>query len=72
MAKRSAAVARAWGPQSVKAFKLTCNGNPAYLTEMQISLNAATINAPLATSAFLPQPHPGNCGAQFILDKVGH
>ncbi|PLL34735.1 ribonuclease I, partial [Klebsiella pneumoniae] len=27
---------------------------------------------PLATSAFLPQPHPGNCGAQFILDKVGH
>lgn len=49
-----AAVARAWGPQSVKAFKLTCNGNPAYLTEMQISLNAATINAPLATSAFLP------------------
>ncbi|WP_257965463.1 hypothetical protein, partial [Klebsiella pneumoniae] len=26
----------------------------------------------LATSAFLPQPHPGNCGAQFILDKVGH
>lgn len=32
-----AAVARAWGPQSVKAFKLTCNGNPAYLTEMQIS-----------------------------------
>ncbi|MGP4884145.1 hypothetical protein ACTXQV_74630, partial [Klebsiella pneumoniae] len=25
-----------------------------------------------ATSAFLPQPHPGNCGAQFILDKVGH
>ena len=67
-----AAVARAWGPQSVKAFKLTCNGNPAYLTEMQISLNAATINAPLATSAFLPQPHPGNCGAQFILDKVGH
>ncbi|HEE0519614.1 TPA: ribonuclease I [Klebsiella pneumoniae] len=67
-----AAVARAWGPQSVKAFKLTCNGNSAYLTEMQISLNAATINAPLATSAFLPQPHPGNCGAQFILDKVGH
>lgn len=67
-----AAVARARGPQSVKAFKLTCNGNPAYLTEMQISLNAATINAPLATSAFLPQPHPGNCGAQFILDKVGH
>ncbi|MDR6251891.1 ribonuclease I [Klebsiella variicola] len=66
-----AAVARAWGPQSVKAFKLTCNGNPAYLTEMQISLNAATINAPLATSAFLPQPHPGNCGTQFILDKVG-
>ena len=66
-----AAVARAWGPQSVKAFKLTCNGNPAYLTEMQISLNAATINAPLTTSAFLPQPHPGNCGTQFILDKVG-
>lgn len=31
------AVAAAWGKENVKAFKLTCSGNPAYLTEMQIS-----------------------------------
>lgn len=67
-----AAVAKSWGKQTVKAFKLSCAGNPAYLTEMQISLNAASINAPLASASFAPQPHPGNCGKAFVLDKVGY
>lgn len=66
------AVAQSFGKQTVKAVKLTCNGNPAYLTEMQISLNASTINAPLTTASFAPQPHPGNCGKTFVLDKVGY
>ncbi|CAD5353620.1 ribonuclease I [Enterobacter cancerogenus] len=66
------AVAKSWGKESVKAIKLTCNGNPAYLTEMQISLNASTINTPLAAASFAPRPHPGNCGKQFIIDKVGY
>ena len=66
----NAAVAEAYGNQNVKAFKLTCNGNPAYLTEMQISIKAAAINAPLSVNSFLPQPHPGNCGKQFLLDKA--
>ncbi|VFS16765.1 ribonuclease T2 [Enterobacter cancerogenus] len=66
------AVAKSWGKESVKAIKLTCNGNPAYLTEMQISLNASTINNPLAAASFAPRPHPGNCGKQFIIDKVGY
>ena len=67
----NAAVAQAYGKQNVKAFKLTCNGNPAYLTEMQISIKAAAINAPLSANSLLPQPHPGNCGKQFLLDKAG-
>lgn len=66
------ALASAWGNGSVKAVKLTCNGNPAYLTEMQVSLNAASINAPLSPASFAPQPHPGNCGKQFVLDEVGY
>lgn len=66
------AVAKSWGQDSVKAVKLTCQGNPAYLTEMQISLKAATINAPLSSASFAPQPHPGNCGKQFVIDKVGY
>lgn len=66
------AVAKSWGPNAVKAVKLTCNGNPAYLTEMQISLHAAAINAPLTSASFAPQPHPGNCGKQFVLDSVGY
>ena len=66
-----AAVAKAYGAQNVKAFKLTCDGNPAYLTEMQISIKASAINAPLSADSFLPQPHPGNCAKQFVLDKVG-
>ncbi len=66
------AVAKAFGRQNVRAVKLTCNGNPAYLTEMQISLNAAKINEPLTADSFAPQPHPGNCGKNFILDNVGY
>ena len=66
------AVARSWSKENVKAFKLTCNGNPAYLTEMQISLRADTINNPLSADSFAPQPHPGNCGKQFVIDKVGY
>ncbi|WP_253378230.1 ribonuclease I [unidentified bacterial endosymbiont] len=66
------AVAESFGKQSVKAFKLTCHGNPAYLTEMQISLKADTINAPLSATSFAPQPRPGNCGKQFVIDKVGY
>ena len=67
-----AAIAKSWGKENVKAFKLTCQGNPAYLTEIQISLKADAINAPLSASSFLPQPHPGNCGQTFVLDKVGY
>nr|WP_242634746.1 ribonuclease I [Atlantibacter sp.] len=66
------AVAKAFGKQNIQAFTLICSGNPAYLTEMQISLNAATINAPLNAASFAPQPHPGNCGKQFRLDDVGY
>jgi len=66
------AVAKSWGKESVKAVKLTCNNNPAYLTELQLSLKAATINAPLSSASFAPQPHPGNCGKQFVIDKVGY
>ena len=66
------AVASAFGKNNVKAIKLTCNGNPAYLTEMQIAIKAASINAPLSSDSLLPQPHPGNCGKQFVLDKIGY
>ncbi|ANG92000.1 ribonuclease I [Enterobacteriaceae bacterium 155047] len=66
------AVARSFGKANVKAVKLTCQGNPAYLTEMQISLKAATINAPLSEASFAPQPHPGNCAKQFVIDKAGY
>ena len=66
------AVARAFGKESVKAVKLTCNGNPAYLTEMQIAIKSASINNPLTADSLLPQPHPGNCGKQFVLDKIGY
>ncbi|MBN6043992.1 ribonuclease I [Citrobacter sp. ku-bf4] len=67
-----AAIARRWGKEAVKAVKLSCHGNPAYLTEIQFSLKASTINAPLSADSFAPQPHPGNCGKQFIIDKVGY
>jgi ribonuclease I len=67
-----AAVAKTWGKESVKAVKLSCHGNPAYLTEIQFTLKAETINSPLSATSFLSQAHPGNCGKQFILDKVGY
>lgn len=67
-----AAVAKSWGRENVKAVKLSCHGNPAYLTEIQLSLKADTINQTLSAQSFLPQPHPGNCGKQFIIDKVGY
>ena len=66
------AVAKSWGKENIKAIKLTCNGNPAYLTEMQVSLKADTINNPLSAASFAPQPHPGNCGKQFVIDKAGY
>ena len=67
-----AAVAKSWGPETVKAVKLSCSGKPAYLTEVQLTLTAASINAPLATPSFIAQPHPGNCGKQFVIDKIGY
>jgi len=39
---------------------------------MQISLKADTINNPLSATSFAPQPHPGNCGKQFVVDKAGY
>lgn len=66
------ALEKSWGSDAVKAVKLTCNGNPAYLTEMQISLSAAKINDSLNGSAFATQRNPGNCGKQFRLDAVGY
>lgn len=66
------ALEKSWGTEAVKAVKLTCNGNPAYLTEMQISLDAAKINGPLNESAFAAQKNPGNCAKQFRLDAVGY
>ncbi|CBG87401.1 ribonuclease I [Citrobacter rodentium] len=67
-----AAFARRWGKENIRAVKLSCHGNPAYLTEIQFSLKAEAINAPLSAASFAPQPHPGNCGKQFILDTVGY
>lgn len=65
-------VAQMWGQDNVKAVKVNCHGNPAYLTEIQFSLKASMINAPLSSASFQPQPHPGNCGKQFIIDKAGY
>ncbi|EKS7703033.1 ribonuclease I [Salmonella enterica] len=65
-------VEQMWGKDNVKAVKVNCHGNPAYLTEIQFSLKASMINAPLSSASFLPQPHPGNCGKQFIIDKAGY
>lgn len=66
------AVTSAWGEKAVRAIKLSCNGKLAYLTEMQIALNAHAINDPLTEASFLPQPHPGNCGSAFTIDKTGY
>ncbi|MEW7314040.1 ribonuclease I [Buttiauxella gaviniae] len=66
------ALKESFGNNAVKAVKLTCNGNPAYLTEMQISLDATRINQPLASGSFAQQRNPGNCGKSFRLDAVGY
>ncbi len=66
------ALRQQFGDTSVKAVKLTCSGNPGWLTEIQITLNAETINQPLDAKSFQSQPHPGNCGAKFRLDAVGY
>ncbi|HEY1846446.1 MAG TPA: ribonuclease I [Buttiauxella sp.] len=66
------ALAKSFGDDAVKAVKLTCNGNPAYLTEMQISLRAAAINQPLSEASFAAQKNPGSCAKQFRLDAVGY
>lgn len=66
------ALENSWGSDAVKAVKLTCNGNPAYLTEMQISLGAKTINDPLGSRSFSPQKNPGSCAKQFRLDAMGY
>lgn len=52
-----AVVAKSWGKENVKAVKLSCHGNPAYLTEIQLSLKADNINQTLSAQSFLPQPH---------------
>ncbi|NIY47427.1 ribonuclease I [Cedecea colo] len=66
------ALKKSWGSDAVKAVKLTCNGNPAYLTEMQVTLEAAKINDPLSDASFARQKNPGNCAKQFRLDAVGY
>lgn len=68
----TAAVEKAWGKNAAKSLALRCDGNPAWLTEIQFTLKASTINAPLSKSSFVPQPHPGNCGSTFTLDAVGY
>ena len=67
-----AVVASSYGKESVKAFKLSCSGNPAYLTEMQIAIKAPAINSALSADSLLPQPHPGNCGKAFVIDRAGY
>ncbi|XTZ37313.1 ribonuclease I [Salmonella enterica] len=67
-----AAVALAFDQQAVKAVKLSCSGNPPWLTEIQIGIKAAAINAPLSADSLVPQPHPGNCGNRFVIDKQGY
>lgn len=67
-----AAVAKSWGESSIKSIKLSCSGNPAYITELQFTLDAASVNAPLSPLSFRAQPHPGNCGEAFIIDSLGY
>lgn len=68
----NAALNTAWGWNAVKSVSLRCEGNPAYLTEIQLTLAASKINVPLNQASFISQPHPGNCPDTFILDKVGY
>ncbi len=66
------ALEKSWGSDAVKAVKLTCNGNAAYLTEMQVTLAAAKINGPLSQASFVGQKNPGSCAKRFRLDAVGY
>jgi len=66
------AVEESWGKNAVKAVKLICHGNPAYLTEIQLTLKADKINLPLHDGSFAAQKHPGNCGISFRLDAIGY
>lgn len=68
----TAALEKAWGKNAVKSLALRCDGNPAWLTEIQLTIKASAVNAPLNKTSFVPQPHPGNCGSEFILDAVGY
>lgn len=66
------ALAEAWGTNSVKSVTLICNGSPAYLTELQFTLDAVSVNAPLSPRSFVAQPQSGNCGKTFIIDGLGY
>ncbi|MGK9172238.1 ribonuclease I [Yokenella regensburgei] len=66
------AMAQSWGDGSIKSVKLSCSGKPAYLTELQFTLDAESINEPLTAQSFRQQPHPGNCGESFIIDPQGY
>lgn len=66
------AIASAWGKEKMKSVKLTCHSHPAYLTEIQLTLNAAAINQPLSGNSLATQPHPGNCPGTFIIDATGY
>lgn len=66
------AVEESWGKEAVKSVKLSCQGNPAYLTEIRLTIRADKINLPLHNGSFAAQKHPGNCGESFRLDAVSY
>lgn len=66
------ALQESWGGNAVTAVKLICHGNPAYLTEIQIALQADKINQPLQQTSLAVQKHPGNCGSSFRIDALGY
>jgi len=66
------AVKESWGDDAVKAIKLNCHGNPAYLTDIQIAVRADKINLPLHSASFAAQKSMGNCGNTFRLDALGY
>lgn len=66
------AVKESWGEDAVKAIKLNCHGNPAYLTDIQIAVRADKINLPLHSASFATQKKMGNCGNTFRLDASGY
>ncbi|WP_299998547.1 ribonuclease I [uncultured Cedecea sp.] len=66
------AVKESWGDNAIKAIKLNCHGNPAYLTDIHITLRADKINLPLHSASFAEQKYLGNCGNSFRLDAFGY